>query len=268
MKIALVDLYATHGGSVYHRATAAAKILWAATMIACAILANDWETALGLAAIALAVLLTVRAPASFSLALAFYPVVFALLFALAIWRGSFAYPATLLLRALTASSTLAALILTTPYPNLFHHLHRFMPRAVCEALFLTYRAIFILVETIENVFRSLYLRGGYGTGSLARNLRGGAVGLGVGFLRAIDLTERMNQVMVIRGYEDRLHGSLTERLSAADALPVLLAFVAIAFSVAMRLLGETAIAIALPAAVAVAAASGVVNYVSIQDRDS
>jgi energy-coupling factor transporter transmembrane protein EcfT len=132
---------------------------------------------------------------------------------------------------------------------------------VCEALFLTYRAVFILAETIENVLRSIYLRGGYGTGSVARNLRGGAVGLGVGFLRAIDLTERMNQVMMIRGYEDRLHGRFAETIGAADALPGALALAAVAFAVVCAVLGGTAVVIALPAALAVAAASGVINYV-------
>jgi cobalt/nickel transport system permease protein len=84
---------------------------------------------------------------------ALYPALFALLFAIAQFHGDFIVPATTIAKAVTAASIVVLLIATTPYPRLFAALRPGMPAVIVEALYVTYRSIFILLRILGAAFR-------------------------------------------------------------------------------------------------------------------
>jgi cobalt/nickel transport system permease protein len=94
---------------------------------------------------------------------------------------------------------------TTPYPDLFAPISRVLPRGVGDGLFLTYRAVFALLERIERLWTALRLRG-----AMARPLRArfSLLGEGVGtvVISGFERSQRLYQAMQLRGHSGRVCG--------------------------------------------------------------
>ncbi|MBI4492752.1 MAG: hypothetical protein HY690_08185 [Chloroflexi bacterium] len=240
MDIAAIDFWANSGRSVFHRASALSKTVGALLVVAGVVLSLDVVVLATIYLALAAAVVSTRLPARRILLIGAYPAVFALLFALSRWDGTWITPAMILLKALAAALAMLLLITTTPYPLVFATFRRFLPGVVVDALFLTYRSLFLLLDLFGHLLTALRLRGGLAPHAYARNARNLAQGLGLLLIRALDLSERMSDVLRLRGYRGHLGEARRWRaLSRYDLIPILLGLGALSLALASRLLGQT-----------------------------
>jgi cobalt/nickel transport system permease protein len=220
--VATVDYWATSGRSRLHRASAPAKIIAALLCLAAVIVLQNLFVVLALFLLALAAARRAGLPVGkFALA-ALYPALFAVLFAIAQFNGDLILPATTIAKAVTAASLVVLLIATTPYPRLFAALRPVLPAVVVEALYVTYRSVFILLRVLGDALMSMRLRGGFIGGGLRARLKNLAAALALGTVYSFDVSERTYTAMRLRGYSGRISGEEAGRLRSGD-VPLLLA---------------------------------------------
>lgn len=203
--LAQIDYLACAGRSPWHRASALGKLVLAAAFVGVAVVTPSWAVLLAMLLGAIALTSSARMPAGLIAAAASTPMLFAAIFVFANWNGDARAALVLAMRPVIASLTALWLVGTTPYPDLFAPLSRLLPRAVGDSLFLTYRAVFALLARIERLWRAMFLRGGL-DGPLRRraSMMGEAVGTVV--LSGFDRSQRLYQVMTLRGHSGRICG--------------------------------------------------------------
>lgn len=235
MNIARVDSCATHGTSALHRTVPAAKLLAFTLVLAAVVVSTNVliVAALGLLLIGAAVGL--RLPMRSVIALAAYPGIFAALFA-------FAASATLLAAALIVSKAISAalaavlLMFTTPYPQVFAPIQRAVPPVIGDAILMTYRSLFLLLDKFVATLTAAKLRAGISGKNPLRSARTITRTLGAVLLYSIDLSQRTHDVMHLRGYDGRLvvtHQASTSR--ALDAAVVSIAALMSCAAIAWRI---------------------------------
>jgi len=166
--------------------------------------------------------------------LAAYPALFALAFALASAPDALT-GAVIVLKSITAASAAVLVVLTTPYPQVFAPIQRVTPGIVGDALLMTYRSTFILLEKFSSLLRAVRLRAGLRGASPTRAIRSSASALGGLLLYSVDLAQRDYDVMRLRGYEGRLRVTpMPSRNRLADITIVATALTAVAVSAAWR----------------------------------
>jgi cobalt/nickel transport system permease protein len=233
--IALVDQWATGGRSLWHRASAVAKMAFVLGVLFAVITSRDPVALSALAGLVLVCLASARIPLGPALLLGLYPVLFSSLFVLSRWDGTWHTPLLLVLKALTSSLTAVLLVATTPYPDLFAPIARVTPRLVGDGLFLTYRAFFGLLHRADRMWDALRLRGGLTGRGLPRDLRHAGEGLGQLVLHSYDRSQRLYAVMQIRGHSGRVCGCRHwADFSAADIVPALLGLLVVVTAIALR----------------------------------
>jgi energy-coupling factor transporter transmembrane protein EcfT len=126
------------------------------------------------------------------------------------------------------------LLSTTPYNDIIGFVGRVMPRVLRDGLFMTYRSFFILFKLMDNFITALRLRGGFQPKKFWKNSGNIGSGVGILFIHAYDKSQRLYDVMSIRGYSGNLSGSHSYHDISANDLPYLL--------VAAVFLGEAAYA--------------------------
>jgi cobalt/nickel transport system permease protein len=236
MDIAVIDYWATGRTSYLHRASAPAKLLAAGLTLAAVIISNDPFVLLAIYLTAAAAIAATGLPAWRIVGLAAYPVVFALLFALSRWDGSLYTPAVIIFKALAAALAVVSVIVTTPYPQVFSVLRTLLPSIVADGLFLTYRALFILLGLLDDLLIALRLRGGLSRRRYIQNMRNLSMGLGLLLVRALALAERLYDVMRVRGYAGRLASADGwRRFRPPDLVPLGGSAVLLATALALRL---------------------------------
>ena len=219
--IAVVDLWASSGRSLWHKASALAKLAFVACVLFAVVTTRDPRVLAGLLGLVLACLASARIPLGPALLLGLYPVLFSSLFVLSRWDGTWTTPLLLVLRSLLSSLSAVLLVSTTPYPDLFAPIARVTPRLVGDGLFLTYRAFFGLLRRAERMWTALRLRGGLTGRGLPRDLRHAGEGLGQLVLHSYDRSQRLYAVMQLRGHSGRVCGCRHwADFAAADLLPV------------------------------------------------
>lgn len=154
-----------------------------------------------------AALLWGRVDLRLALGLAAYPAVFALVFAFAS-APDVMTAAVIVSKAVTAALAAVSVVLSTPYPQVFAPIQRIVPGIVGDALLMTYRATFILLEKFSRLLRAARLRSGLRNGHPIRAARATAGALSGLLLYAVDLAQRDYDIMRLRGYEGRLYVSL------------------------------------------------------------
>ena len=228
-----IDHGASTGHTLWHRASALAKLTVAVLIVMLAVLAPSLRLLLALHALAWVLALTSRLPARLVAAAALYPLAFSLLFVIGRWDGTWQTPLTLVLRPLCASLTAVWLVGTTPYPDLFAPISRLLPRNVADGLFLTYRALFQLLERTERLWRALRLRGG-ATGPARRRLAVAGEGLGTLVLHGFERSQRLYATMQLRGHSGRVCGCRHyAEWAREDVLVALAGLVAVAAAVTL-----------------------------------
>ena len=235
MDIYLIDYWAQSGRSRWHQDSALAKMIGTALTIAAVVLSGDVFVLVAIYLLLAAVLAGTRLGTRRILLLAAYPGIFAVLFALSRWDGGWLTPATIIAKALTAALATVLLIVTTPYPDVFAAFQRVFPRLVGDALFLTYRAFFLTLESMGHLLTALRLCGGLVPGHYLSNARNIASSLGLLLVNSLDLSQRLYDVLAVRGYTGRLAGSDRWRhLWRGDWPPLGLGVLALALSLAGR----------------------------------
>ncbi len=221
MDVATVDYWATSGRSRLHRASPPAKILAAALCLAAVIVLQNLFVLLALFVVVLAAARRAGIPlGKFTLA-ALYPALFAVVFALAQFHGDVIVPATTIAKAVTAASIVVLLISTTPYPRLFAALRPVLPSVIVEALYVTYRSVFILLDILGDALTSTRLRGRFVGRGLRVRMSNLAAALALGAVYSFDVSERTYTAMRLRGYSGRISGEDPGRVRPSD-LPLLL----------------------------------------------
>lgn len=138
------------------------------------------------------------------LPLSLYPIIFALVFAFSSYNGDWTFFFAVLLKVVVASSTMLLFVSTTPYPRIFGSVGKVAPAAITAALFLIYRSVFILLDTLESLQTTMRLRGGFSWRRPLRSLSSLTRNLGYLLIKAVDTSERMYEIMELRGFEGRI----------------------------------------------------------------
>lgn len=209
MDVAIIDYYANHGTSFMHRAKASWKIVFTALLIASIILTNDLYILLSIYFALVTIALWTKLPASRIITIATYPAVFALIFAFAVWNGSWVRAGVIILKALSAALTMVILIVTTPYPDIFNVIRPVLPRVIAEGLFVTYRSVFVLLELTDELIKGLKVRGGLTRRKYINNIKNFASGIGLLLVRGFDFSEKFYGVMTVRGYGGHISSTRT-----------------------------------------------------------
>ncbi|HEY8476129.1 MAG TPA: CbiQ family ECF transporter T component [Chloroflexota bacterium] len=235
MDLATIDLWATRGTSPFHRAAPWAKLLGAGLGVTATVVVNDAVALLAFYLLLVAAVVLTGLPTLRVLGVAAYPAIFALLFAVSRWNGSLATPAVIVLKALTAALAMVLLITTTPYPEVFAALRRATGPVVGDALFLTYRSLFLLLDLFGHLLTALRLRGGLRPRRYASNARNLALGLGFLLIEAMELSQRLYAAMRVRGYAGHLAApGRWRRRTPYDPLPVAVGGALLVVAVALQ----------------------------------
>jgi cobalt/nickel transport system permease protein len=115
------------------------------------------------------------------------------------WEGAILF-AELACRSLTVVTFVLTTTMTTRYSDIAYLLGRTLPRPIDQIALLTYRFTFVMVETLEDLIKSVIARGA----SLSEfwgNRRTYARILGMTLLTAIERSERLVKSMEARGYD-------------------------------------------------------------------
>ena len=218
MDVAIIDYYANHGTSFMHRAKAFWKIVFAALVIASIILTNEFYILLGIYFSLVTIAVWTNLPVSRILTIAAYPAIFALIFAFALWNGSWIRAGVIMLKALSAALTMVLLIVTTPYPEIFNVIRPVLPKVIAEGMFVTYRSVFILLELTDELIKGLKVRGGLTRRKYISNIKNFATGIGLLLVKGIDFSEKFYGVMTVRGYGGRISSTRTKSLISVNDL--------------------------------------------------
>lgn len=207
MHIGRIDESATRGDSWLHRVSPVSKLVAFALVLGAAI--STWNAlvvgSLALALVAIAA--SARLRGRLVLSLAGYPALFAAVFAFSA-ATSLLGGVTIVLKAVTAALAAVIVILTTPYPYVFAPIQRIVPAIVGDALLMTYRSLFLLLEKLGNLITASRLRAGLRAGHPVRSARATTRALGGLLIYSFDLSQRSYDIMRMRGYEGRLRVTL------------------------------------------------------------
>lgn len=219
MDIAVLDRSAVSGHSHLHDAAPRTKLVAFALVLAAVVVSTNLFVVLAIVLVLLAVITAERLPARSMLPLAAYPAIFAAIFAFASAPNALA-SALIIAKAVTAALAAVTLMFTTPYPQVFAALQRVTPGLLGDALFMTYRAIFILADKLADLTRAIRLRAGLVGLHPVRSAKATTRALGGLLLYSVDLAQREYDVLVLRGYSGRL--KVAERPSRSPAADIVL----------------------------------------------
>jgi cobalt/nickel transport system permease protein len=128
------------------------------------------------------------------------------------------------LRALAAAACLAFLVLTTPVADLVHGLRRLgVPKPFVEVMLLTYRLIFVLLDTAAQGMRAEAARLGFAGGR--QRCRSAALLAGGLLQTALGRARRLEAGLAARGYRGDLPVLADRRPPSAAVLAATLALV-------------------------------------------
>lgn len=204
MDISKVDYWATSGKSVLHRASVQSKLAATACIIACVVITKDPGALAFLLALALVGTHASGLPVARVFLIAMFPSLFALLFAVSYIGSGISLSAAIVLKALTAATSMVLLISTTTYTSLAGSIGRILPRVVADGLFMTYRSFFIMLQLLDNFLDALRLRGGFRPGRMLANAGNVGSGIGMMFIRSYEKSQRLYDVMSVRGYNGKM----------------------------------------------------------------
>jgi cobalt/nickel transport system permease protein len=204
MNLANIDNVSVNGDSVIHNSGAAAKIIFAVFMLSGFLFSAEIKKLIFLAAVLLIISLIARIPFAAALGLLVYPLIFSSFFALLIIRQNPQEGVLIIIKASGAAFSMIWLILTTPYIEIFSVISLVFPSTIIDILFFTYRSFFILLEKLENIMRSIRLKGGYHFFDIFKNLKNIAGIIGTLIIHSFEMSERMYKIYSLRGYDGKL----------------------------------------------------------------
>lgn len=207
MNIGVIDTSATLGTSWLHRCSPISKLVAFASVLAAIVVTWNLFVVLTVVAALTCAVVSARLKPALAFGLAAYPALFAFVFALASASDALT-GSVIVLKAVAAALAAVTVVLTTPYPQVFSPLQRVVPGVVGDALLMTYRSLFLVIEKFSNLLRAMRLRAGIVGHAPLRSAAGTTRALGGLLLYSLDLSQRDYDVMRLRGYERRLRTEL------------------------------------------------------------
>ena len=204
IQLSYLDYSAVEGKSRLHRCSPTMKILGVVFVLLAIVTVRRPLLLMFLYALLVLLFFISRVPARI-FPLTLYPLLFAVLFIL-ISGFRFYFILLVFLKVLCGSTGVILLLSTTPYPSIFRVLGKVLPSLFVTALFLTYRSIFILLNVLEETEQALYLRGGLQWRHPWRSVINISNAFGHLIIKGMDAGEKMYESMVIRGFENKIHG--------------------------------------------------------------
>jgi cobalt/nickel transport system permease protein len=233
--ISIVDRSATSGDSLLHGVAPRTKLIATALLLGAVIASTNVLVVLAVALVLWSAVIALGLTARPLAVLALYPGVFAALYAFALNAG-YLTAALIISKAVTAALVVLIMLFTTPYPQVFAPIQRVLPEVIADALLMTYRSLFLLLDKFSHTLTAARLRAGIVGSSPVRSAATVTRTLGGVLLYSIDLSQRTHDIMHLRGYDGRLIVTPTpSRAPATDRLVItvslLLASVALAWRV-------------------------------------
>jgi cobalt/nickel transport system permease protein len=232
--MSLVDRSATLGTSALHRTAPRAKLIATALLLASVVVSTNVLLVLSIALLLCSLAVGLRLKMRPLMLLALYPALFAALYAFA--AGTTILTAALIIaKAVTSALSVLLLMFTTPYPQVFAPLQRALPAIIGDALLMTYRSLFLLLEKFAHTLTAARLRAGLVGANPVRSATTITRSLGGVLLYSIDLSQRTHDIMHLRGYDGRLVVTPTPSdAPARDRALVALAAAVVLFTIAWR----------------------------------
>lgn len=202
MKITDIDYYAEYGDSRLNKLPVEIKLLAVIFVITTVIFSAN-IVVLGILYFTLLLIISISSVPKFKIIkLSLYPLIFLVLFLVSITNLTLETAFIFIFKAINASTAFVMLIFTTSYIKIFSNLSKFLPDFLVNILFLTYRSIFILARTLENLIDMLKFRGkpGLKRPVLFLNTTGNLLGFFV--IKSIQTGENLYDAMKLRGYSD------------------------------------------------------------------
>lgn len=203
MDIGRIDNSATQGSSWLHRSAPVAKLAGFALLLTAVVASTNVLVLLGIILALAGLAVACRLPAKLAFGLAAYPGLFAAFYAFGT-SASLLTGALVVAKAVTAALCAVILVLTTPYPQIFAPLQRWLPVVISDGLLMTYRSLFLLLQRFSHVLTAAKLRAGVVGHNPLRSAALITRSLGSVLLYSIDLSQRTYDVMHLRGYDGRL----------------------------------------------------------------
>jgi len=202
MKISDLDYYATFGNTFLHKVPAKYKLLDAIIIICAIFYAKNVYSLAIMYFLLITYLIFSGLPRFKFFKLSLYPLIFTAMFLYSIENLTYLTAFKLILRVLCFSTTFIYLIFTTPYIQIFKALSGFLPDIMVNILFNTYRSLFIINNTLENLLTTIRLRGRLRLNRpiLALKTIGNLIGFFV--IKSIETSEKMYDGIKLRGYSD------------------------------------------------------------------
>jgi energy-coupling factor transporter transmembrane protein EcfT len=204
MKLIDVDYYALYGNSWLHKIPAGTKLLTALFILLFVIVSKDFRIISIIYSVLLAMILLSGLPKLKIFALSLYPLIFTSIFILSIEDMSLSFMLLLIFKVITSSTMFVTIIFTTSFTNIFRAFEKYLPSFLVSVLFITYRSIFILWNTLENLQLAMYIRGKPSIKKPIHSIKVLSNALGFLVITAIEASENMHQGMRIRGFSDNL----------------------------------------------------------------
>jgi cobalt/nickel transport system permease protein len=221
--ISVVDRSATLGSSALHRIAPRSKLVATALLLGAVIVSTNVLVVTALATVLEAAVVVLRLRWRPLLALALYPGIFAAIYAFAAAAGLLS-AALIISKAVTSALVVLILMFTTPYPQVFAPVQKLLPAIIGDALLMTYRSLFLLLEKFSHTLTAARLRAGVVGASPIKSAATITRSLGGVLLYSIDLSQRTHDIMHLRGYDGRLVITPSpSQLPAVDRLVVALA---------------------------------------------
>lgn len=200
MHLAEIDRISNNTYSYFHRALVGSKVFFTVFMVTAFIINDSILRGLVLLGMVLFSFWIGKVPVRIVSQLALYPAFFSSIFALMEMGNSLEGGFLIIVRAVGAGMTMALLITTTPYTDLFSFLSLGIPTLLVDVFMFTYRGIFILIEKTTNLMKSMRLRGGYHSFNIFKNAKNIVGTIGVIIITSFDMSERMYKIYSLRGY--------------------------------------------------------------------
>lgn len=203
MKITTIDRIATSDASFLHRMDVRLKLGLVVAVIATTVLVWNPFVLGAVFLLLLGITVLAKLPLKIVLSLASYSMLFTLIFTLSTQAG-WPVGSAIVLKGLCGALASVILVMTTTYPLIFALTAKFLPRLLNDALFLTYRTIFLLADTLSDLMRALHLRGALDWRRPIVTLKMLGAALGNLVLFALSLAEKDYDILRMRGYEGRI----------------------------------------------------------------
>ena len=200
MHLSMLDQLSNNGSSAFHKASPVAKITMSALLLSSIIVSRDVFHLLFIISVLVIFFIVARLPFRKIGHLCLIPAFFSTLFALFEMQHSIESGIIIILRGVGSALNMLFLISTTSYINVFNVLGLFIPRLMFDLLIFTYRSFFILLDRVENLLKSIRLRGGLKPFGIIANIRSLTGIVAVLLLHSFEMGDRMYRIYSLRGY--------------------------------------------------------------------